>query len=115
MPLDYLERWSLQNDVFGDTVEFEGVMKSPGGISLVVSQAWITGEVPTEEEIIECMKSFGFLPTSLPESFYSPVRDQAAMDCHDGNFVKVGGWVLPIDIIIFTPDAGWRTQLGIAS
>ncbi|MBE7493755.1 MAG: ATP-binding cassette domain-containing protein [Verrucomicrobiaceae bacterium] len=115
LPLDYLERWHLQNEIFGDTVEFEGVMQSASGSSLVVSQAWLTGEVPTDDEISECLRQFGFQPTALPECYYSPSRDQAAMDCHDGNFVKAGDWVIPIDIIIFTPDEGWRSKLGLTS
>jgi len=57
----------------------------------------------------------GFLPTSLPECFFNAATDQAAMDCHDGNFVKVDGYIVPIDIIVFTPDFGWRKQLGISS
>ncbi|MBK8037320.1 MAG: ATP-binding cassette domain-containing protein [Verrucomicrobiaceae bacterium] len=114
-PLEYLERWRLQNELFGDSVELVGMMQSPGGVSFVISQPWITGEVPTEEEIADFLKSAGFLPTVLPESFFNPASDQAAMDCHDGNFVKVEGFVLPIDIIVFTPDFGWRRQLGISS
>ncbi len=116
LPLEYLERWLLQNQIFGDSAEWEGVIDSPAGFSLVMSQPWITGDVPTEESIAHFMQAAGFAPTEVPESFYRPSDDLAVMDCHDGNFVATsGGVILPIDVIIVHPDSGLRSRLGLPS
>ena len=113
-PLEYLTRWHLQNEIFGDTAEFEGVMETPMGWSLVMSQRWVTGDVPTENDVSEMMKGLGFETTALAESFYRAEDDIAVMDCHDGNFVKLDdGMVLPIDVIPLHPDTGLKERLGI--
>jgi peptide/nickel transport system ATP-binding protein len=114
-PYEYLNRWLLQNEIFGDTAEFEGVIEAPHGYNLVVSQRWITGDVPTEDEIKNFMSHLGFVSTALPECFYREEDDLAAMDCHDGNFVKLENeLVVPIDVILQYSDQALRTRLGIA-
>ncbi len=115
LPLEYLVRWLAQNEIFGDAVEFEGVVESPHGLSLVVAQRWITGEVPTENEIADLMGTLGFESTPLHECFHRAADDYVVMDCHDGNFVKQDdGLVVPIDVISLHPDAGLKQRLNAA-
>ncbi len=115
LPSEYLERWRLQNEIFGDTAELEGLIETPTGVCLVVSQRWITGDVPSEFDIIEVMQSLGFATTAQAECYYRALDDIAVMDCHDGNFVKLeNGLVVPIDVIPLHPDAGLKQRLGLA-
>lgn len=116
LPLEYLERWEAQNLLFGDTADFEGVMETPSGLSLVVSQRWITGDVPTEDEIDNLMWSAGFESTNLTECYFRRSDNLAVMDCHDGNFVKIDdGLVIPIDVIVVKADEGLLQKMGVAS
>ena len=116
LPLEYLERWQLQNQLFADDAELEGVIESPSGISLVIRQRWIVGSVPREDEIIALMQALGFQTTALPECYYRATDNLAVMDCHDGNFMLGDdGKIYPIDIIPLHPDEGLKQRLGIAS
>jgi oligopeptide/dipeptide ABC transporter ATP-binding protein len=113
-PLEYLARWQMQNAIFGDDAELEGVIESPSGIALVMRQRWIVGVVPEEERITALLGSLGFEPTLLPECYYRASDDIAVMDCHDGNFIKLeNGLVVPIDVIPLHPDEGLKQRLGL--
>lgn len=101
LPSEYLERWRLHNQHFGDSVEFEGVMESPSGFGLVISQPWITGEVPSIEQIETFMTEMGYEAGDIPESYRRRSDGMRAMDCHDGNFIlDASGALLPIDVIL---------------
>ncbi len=114
LPVEYLERWQLQNDLFGDVAELEGVLIAPAGVSLVISQPWIVGGAPSVDEIRELLGIAEFLPTTVPESYYSARLQLALMDCHEGNFVKTPeGLVVPIDVIFVRLDDGLRKLLEV--
>ncbi len=113
-PLEYLARWQMQNVIFGDDAELEGVIESPSGIALVMRQRWIVGIVPEEERITALLGRLGFEQTLLPECYYRASDDIAVMDCHDGNFLmEASGLVVPIDVIPLHPDEGLKQRLGI--
>jgi len=52
-PLEYLERWSTNNRLFGELVELVGIQRVPEGPRLVISQPHVPGEISTWEEIEE--------------------------------------------------------------
>jgi len=118
-PASYLRRFQLQNALFADDVQFEGVMRSTGpsmllgqpagGISLVISQPWldareVTRPHPSEAEIAQYLGVRGF--TRLPEAFYGWRRAAdgvVILDARPDNFVLSAGGLLPIDLHLFAP------------
>ncbi|MFN7564470.1 MAG: hypothetical protein ACK5TH_22050, partial [Prosthecobacter sp.] len=63
-PAGYLRRLRLSNRIFGDDVQFEGIWKRPGGLSIVTSQPFIQPHpvrfIPMEEEIHGLLHALGF-------------------------------------------------------
>jgi oligopeptide/dipeptide ABC transporter ATP-binding protein len=115
-PWEYLERWLRHNEVFEDAAWLEGVMVGAAGISLVIGQPWISGEVPSSEDIHTHMRDLGFDPCNEPESYYRRHDGLAALDCHEGNFIAGGdGKMYAIDVILVQADEKLKSRLGIAS
>ncbi len=118
-PLEYFERWLLQNSLFGDGVRLEGVAEEETGLVVLISQPNITGEAATPEEIETFMRQLWFKP--LGElglggpgalGFYRDLDEVAAFDAHAGNFVKDrDGVILPIDLILVRADAAMQSAL----
>jgi hypothetical protein len=115
-PREYLHRWALQNELFGDEVRLEGGMLSlgpsmilgmpPDGLSLVISQPWLDAEDsrnphPREIEIAEHLQIRGFAP--LFRSLYGWRHLDEGMiilDAKPDNFIKTNSGILPIDLLI---------------
>lgn len=113
-PLEYLERWQLQNELFDDSVVLEGVMVSagasmvigqpPGGISLVISQAWLDAvnpdaPHPTDAAVAEYLIQREFV--AIPGSFFGWRRDRdktVILDAKSDNFILTRIGLLPIDL-----------------
>lgn len=118
-PLEYLERWLLQNSLFGDDVRLEGIASEDVGLTVLISQPNITGDAATPDEIEAFMRQLWFQPltgTSLGGpgalGFYRDLDEVAAFDAHPGNFVKdQAGVILPIDLILVRADAARQTAL----
>ena len=108
LPLEYLERLLLQNQIFGDRMTLEGVTRENGELVIVSSQPTILGDGLDREEIIAFMSKLWFQPLrglSLGRpgalAFYRDLDEIAAFDAHPGNFVKdENGIVLPIDLVL---------------
>ena len=111
---EYLKRWQLHNHIFGDDVEFEGVIEAPGGFSLVVSQKWIVGEAPSTERIAEFMASLGFATAQVAHDYYRAADNLAVLDCHEGNFILgIDGQMYAIDVIPVVADEALKQTLGV--
>ena len=114
LPSEYLERWRLQNVIFADDAELEGVIESVAGISLVVRQRWIAGAVQEDHQIAQLLADLGFEATHQLECFYRPSDNVALMDCHEGNFILGDdGLVYPIDVIPVLADEALKEHLGV--
>lgn len=107
LPSEYLTRLSLQNNCFGDSVCFEGVVVYDEAISLVISQPDISGTSSSLQEIREAMLPMGFkeipnlhLGYSSSLSFCDMKRKIAVFDAHPANSITSEGTVLPIDFIL---------------
>ena len=101
-PLQYLARWWLFNETFGDDVRLERVLKVGYGLSLVISQRDISGVAATFEQIEKYFRERDFVP--LPRSryaFYRKLDDVIALDAHPANLVLTASGVVPIDIPTF--------------
>lgn len=66
-PSEYLQRWDLFNDVFGQDVRVEGYSRRPdGSLALVISQTITLGRQSTMQEVASYLKSLGFEPSRNP-------------------------------------------------
>lgn len=108
LPSEYLARLRLQNDIFEDAIQLEGVVFWPEQtLSLVISQPDITGSPSTLDEIRSSLDALGF--REIPElhlgyttslSFYRASDRMAVFDAHPANSVTSQGTVFPIDFIL---------------
>lgn len=119
LPLEYLERILLQNQLFGDDLKLEGLAGEPGGVSIVTSQPVLVGVAPTPAEITAFPQQLWFQPLTGLQlghpgalAFYRDLDEVAVFDAHVANFVKdTNGTVLPIDLILVRADAALQRAL----
>ncbi len=120
LPLEYLERLQLQNEIFADRVSFVGVAGERHRARIVTRQPHIRREHATPDEIVFLMTAeLGF--RLLPERFsvgYSDslafVReDVAVFDLRSANVVRTDeDLIVPIDAILCRLDDQARAILG---
>ena len=100
---EYLQRWALHNEVFGDDVRIEGVTKLAGDdeIRVIVSQPFFEGRDATSEELSEYLASKGFVPWENWGAWVHPVRGVAVWDTQTpGNALMTAEGVRAIDLQI---------------
>lgn len=100
-PIDYLERWSLHNELFGDSISFLGALQADAGLRLLIRQPAISGEPATDEQIAEFFLSTGWRRFTIDGNiaFFDPDRNIAISDTHRGNIILMDdGLLAPIDL-----------------
>jgi hypothetical protein len=100
-PIDYLERWSLHNELFGDDVAFLGALSTDSGLRLLIRQPAIAGTPATEEEIRQFFTSSGWRSFVIEGNiaYFDPDRRVVISDTHRGNLIKMDdGLLAPIDL-----------------
>lgn len=100
-PIQYLERWHLHNQLFGDQVEFLGVVESDAGMRLLIRQPAITGVPASLEQIQTFFAQNGWLRFHVAGeiSFFDPERNVVISDTHRGNIILMDdGLLAPIDL-----------------
>jgi hypothetical protein len=120
LPSEYLTRWALHNQLFGESVRFLGALKNEAGFQLVISQVWIASRLdcPTasEQEIESYFEYLGFqkMPHLEVPVFFNPALDLVVLDAQPHNVLKDdAGNLVPIDVVIGQPSAWTRDWLGI--
>lgn len=119
LPLEYLERLLLQNQIFGDDLRLEGLVVEAAGAAIVTSQPILIGQPPEAEEIQDFMRRLWFQPlvglhlgNPGALAFYRDLDEVAAFDAHPANLVKDhNGVILPIDLILVRADAALQHAL----
>lgn len=118
MPLEYLERLLLQNEIFGDRIELLGIIDKRKAMHVVTAQPVVVGESTPLDEIVRFMVSLGFLPLwdvsvgrAGAMSFLQPDEGIAAFDCHPANFLSNGAHIFPIDALLVRADEQLLTAL----
>ncbi len=119
LPLEYLERLSLQNELFADRVTFAGVGGERYRPRIITRQPHIRGEHASPEEIVHLMTAeLGF--RKLPKRFSIGYADSlafirndlAVFDLRPANVVRTeDGLIVPIDAIPVRLDEAARTIL----
>lgn len=100
-PIEYLERWHLHNELFGDSIEFIGAWESPQGMRLLIRQPAIAGQPASEEQIRQFFENSGWQPfrIGLDLAYFDPDLEIAVSDTHPGNLVLMDDGILaPIDL-----------------
>ena len=100
-PLDYFDRWSLHNKLFGAITKVSGILEmADGDISILIHQEPLLGELPDESQIADFMKLYGFSPlTGKRFAWVSRSLEVAIFDARPANFVLVDGTPIPFDLI----------------
>jgi len=100
-PIDYLERWHLHNEVFGDQVVFLGALQTDTGLRLLIRQPAIAGTPATDEQIRQFFTESGWKPFVIEGNiaFFDPERKIVISDTHRGNIILMDdGLLAPIDL-----------------
>lgn len=108
LPVDYLRRLLLANELLGDDFCFHGVLDDPAGPRLVISQSHIRGEHAGTEAIAQHFLHIGFQPINA-KTFYDPEENLLVSDAHDGNVLRTtGGLLVPFDVCVQRPTGALR-------
>jgi hypothetical protein len=121
LPLEYVDRLILQNEVFADCISFVGVAGDDRLPRIVTRQPDIPGEAAGLDEIREMMiDALGFSPLSAAfalgyvDSLAFVRHDVAVFDLRPANVVKTpAGVIVPIDVIAVRLDERGRAILGM--
>jgi Serine/Threonine/Tyrosine Kinase found in polyvalent proteins len=100
-PIDYLERWLLHNELFGDSVQFLGVVEQEGKLRMVIEQPAIEGLPASLEQINTFFTQSGWKRFSLGEdiAYFDPIGRVVISDTHRGNIILMeDGLLAPIDL-----------------
>lgn len=100
-PIAYLERWLLHNELFGDSVQFLGVMEEVGRVRLVIEQPAIEGVPATLEQINGFFTQNGWRRFTVNDevAYFDAERQVAISDTHRGNIILMSdGLLAPIDL-----------------
>lgn len=117
-PLEYLERWRLANELFGDRARLRGIVICDQGVSVVISHPAIGGADAASYQIRRLFEGFGFrmvpgfaLGASLDSSFYHPELRMAVFDAAGDNFVVSRGMPVPVDVMVLNASDRLHAQL----
>ena len=100
-PIGYLERWQLHNDIFGDGVQFLGVLEDAGKLRMVITQPAIEGVPATLDQIDDFFRHSGWRKFSIAGdiAYFDPNRNVVISDTHRGNIILMAdGLLAPIDL-----------------
>jgi hypothetical protein len=104
-PLEYLDRLALSDSMFGDGTRVLGVVSNESGVRIVTAQPLVVGKKPSQEDVIEWMRSLGFAAAGQ-KTYWNATEGLAIFDAHPGNVLRIpDGRLCPIDIIPCIADA----------
>ncbi len=120
LPLEYLERLALQNEIFEDQMTFVGIAGERYRPTMVTRQPDIPGDHARPSEIIHLMTTelgFSILPPCFSVGYANSlafIRDDVAVfDLRPANVVRTAeGIIVPIDSIPVRLDEWARRILG---
>jgi hypothetical protein len=103
---EYLNRLSWHDYLFKLTIRLVGVIGSGDQARIVTSAPWVSEKLESDKivlefEITKYMESLGFEPAQQPRFMYlHKILGLVIGDAHPGNFIKVEGVLVPIDLMI---------------
>lgn len=100
-PVEYIERWLLHNEMFGDSVTFLGGLETEAGLRLIIEQPAIIGEAVTPAQVDQFFTQHSWNPFHIEGilAYYDEERHVVISDTHAGNILRISsGLLLPIDL-----------------
>lgn len=109
-PQRYLERLRLANEVFGDDIRLEGVVRDQGKTRVVTSQPTAKGIVPTEPEVRQFLTNQGFQEGEWNQqpAWYRAADNKLLTDAYPRNFSKTDAGMVPLDVQVAEAPAELR-------
>jgi DNA ligase (NAD+) len=100
--LAYLANLDSANRLFGDDIQFHGVLETAKGPSLVTSQPFVAGTAPSPAEVAAWFESNGY-QTAGHNRWKHPDTGTEIADAHVGNLIKTqDGELVPIDLQVLS-------------
>ena len=103
-PLEYLERWSLNNEVFGDDARLASLIEWPdGALSFGITQPQYHGEPAEPRDIERYFRAAGWTRLNDPSGhlvFYNYAFQVIAIDAASRNCYLTDGELQPFDVIL---------------
>ncbi len=100
--IDYLNNLEAANQVFGDDILLHGVLETKRGPALVISQPFVTGAVPTSEEVATWFEANGY-QSKGHNRWENDTTGAEIADAHVGNLIKINdGELVPIDLQVLS-------------
>jgi DNA ligase (NAD+) len=104
--LAYLANLAAANRLFGDDLQFHGVLETATGPSLVTSQPFINGTAPTIAEVASWFQAKDYQPCGY-NRWKNPETGTEIADAHSGNLIKTeDGELVPIDLQVLSEGDG---------
>ena len=107
-PSEYLDRLSLQNQIFDDDIQLERIVENNGKPIIITSQPAIKGAAPTQAALDELMTSKGYEKLT-DGAYYDERAGFLLFDLFPRNAIQTAdGHIYPIDPVIqrITSDFG---------
>ena len=101
--IPYLRNLESANRLFGDDLQFHGILECEQGPAFVISQPYIPGSQPTRAEVSAWFEQHGYISTGH-NRWKNPATGIEIADAHTGNLIKTDdGELVPIDLQILHP------------
>ena len=98
----YLNNLEAANQVFGDEILLHGILETKRGPALVISQPFVTGAVPTSQEVGTWFEANGY-HSNGHNRWRNDATGAEIADAHIGNFIKTDdGELVPIDLQVLS-------------
>ncbi|BCU75431.1 NAD-dependent DNA ligase LigA [Luteolibacter sp. LG18] len=106
----YLRNLGASNRLFGDSIRFHGILPTDKGPAFVISQPFIKGDVPSQQEVEEWFTADGYRSIGHNRWINDATGTEIA-DAHVGNLIKAeDGELIPIDLQVLKEGAVKLTQ-----
>ncbi len=94
----YLKNLLACNNLFGDDIWFHGILPTEQGPAFVISQPYVEGSQPTDEEVTDWFQNQGYRSKGH-NRWHHPETGVEVADAHTGNLIKLSdGELVPIDL-----------------
>lgn len=111
----YLKNLLAANRLYQDSIFLHGVTETTNGVSLVISQPYVVGSRPHDEEVAAWFQEGGYHSTGHNRWKHEEYGIEIA-DAHTGNLIKTeDGELVPIDLQILSEGTAFSTIADIQS
>jgi len=98
----YLANLRSANSLFGDDIILHGILQTEQGLAFVISQPFVDGSAPTDEEVAAWFEAGGYRRTGHNRWLNDATGTEIA-DAHIGNLIKTAeGELVPIDLQVLS-------------